>query len=185
MSIKQIEIGKAINFGWKGISKDFWYFVGIAVVFTALASPSFPVGTILGAWLTAGLVTITLSYYSKKTLPFETLFTQIKYFANMLGAQVLISLIVIGGLILLVVPGIYWAIKYQFAGFFIVDKNMSITEALHASGEMTKGLKWQLLLLDLAFLGIMILGGMALGVGILVALPIIWLADCHVYKQLS
>ncbi len=191
---KQIEIGKAINFGWEAVKKNFWYFVGLAAVYLLLDSLlsksanhivdlSF-LGIFVGAWLTAGLTRIMLDVYSGKKPPFETLFNQFKYFWRIFGSEILIGLIVVGGLILLIVPGIYWALKYQFVTNLIVDKNMGITEAMGKSGELTKGIKLRLLVFDLALIGVMILGGLALGVGVLIALPIVYLAGIHVYKQL-
>jgi uncharacterized membrane protein len=190
----KIEIGKAVGFGWDSIKKDFWYFVGLAVIYM-LASSILSKSTnhvielgflsiFIGPWLTAGLTRIALDYYGGKKPPFETLFTQLKYFWRILGAQILVGLIVAGGLILLIVPGIYWALKYQFTSNIIVDKDLGILEAMGKSGELTKGIKLQLLLFDLALVGIMILGGLALGVGILVAFPIIFLAGIYVYKKL-
>lgn len=193
--MKQVEIGKAIGFGWDAIKKDFWYFVGLAVIYMLLNSILTRstnhlvnldfLGIFTGAWLTAGLTRIALDYYGGKKPPFEALFTQIKYFWRILGAQILVGLIVAGGLILLIIPGIYWVLKYQFVTNIIVDKNIGILEAFGKSGELTKGIKLQLLLFDLALIGVMILGGLALGVGIFVAFPIVFLAGIYVYKKIS
>lgn len=193
--MKQIEIGKALGFGWESIKKDFWYFVGLAAIYFILNSlPSYEtnthasfniLGLFIGPWLTAGLTRITLDYYGGKKPPFETLFTQLKYFWRIFFSQILVGLIVVGGLILLIVPGIYWALKYQFTTNIIVDKNLGILEAMGESGKLTQGLKLRLLVFDLALIGVMILGGLALGVGILVAFPIVYLAGIYVYKKLT
>ena len=62
---------------------------------------------------------------------------------------------------------------------------MDVIEAFKESGKMTNGHKWNLLLLLLLFLMITILGVMALGVGLLVAAPIVMIAQAYVYKKLS
>lgn len=183
--MKKLAVGKAIGFGWDEVIKNFWVWVGIAFVYSLLTSIPYSVGFLLSPLLFAGLIVITLKCLAGKKPDFNELFSQSKYYLNMLGGEILVGLIVIGGLILLVVPGIYWALKYQLLGFFIVDKNMSIKEAMAECGKVTRGVKLRLLVLDLAFIGILILGGLVFGVGILVALPIIWLADAHVYKQLT
>jgi uncharacterized membrane protein len=95
------------------------------------------------------------------------------------------TLLVVVGFLLLIVPGIYLAIKYQYVQYLIVDKNMDVIEAFKESGKMTNGHKWNLLLLLLLFLMITILGVMALGVGLLVAAPIVMIAQAYVYKKLS
>lgn len=191
--MKKIETGKAISFGWEAIKKDFWYFIGISAIYIILPSLfSYNknwgleiIGTLISTLLIAGFVKIFLEYYKGNKPAFETLFTQTKYFWRILGAQVLVGLIVVGGLILLIVPGIYWALKYQFVINLIVDKDMGITEAMGRSGELTKDIKMPLLVFDLALGGVIILGGIALGVGVFVAVPIVTLAEIYVYKKLS
>lgn len=195
--MKKIETGKAINYGWETIKKDFWYFVAIGAIYMVLNSLSqifakdgeaMPlVGLlqfILGVYLTAGVMRLVLDYFDGKKRPINDLLNQGKYFWNVLGAQLLVGLIVFGGLILLIVPGIYWALKYQFVVNLIIDKDMSISEAMAKSGELTQGVIWQLLGFDLVTLGVLILGALALGVGIFVAVPIIWMADVYVYRHL-
>lgn len=141
-------------------------------------------GIVLSAYLSAGILKIVLSYFDGKILPLSDLFTQVKYFWRILGANILIGLIVFAGIILLIVPGIIWGLKYQFTLNLIVDKDMGISEAMQKSAELTKGVKLQLLGLNLTLVGVMILGFLALGIGILVAVPIVWLADVYVYKKL-
>ena len=111
-------------------------------------------------------------------------FSSSLFFKFLLG-YVLYTLLAVVGFLLLIVPGIYLAIKYQYVQYLIVDKNMDVIEAFKESGKMTNGHKWNLLLLLLLFLMITILGVMALGVGLLVAAPIVMIAQAYVYKKLS
>jgi len=188
------EIKKAVSFGWEGIKKNFWYFVGITFLYLIISSASSIIDRdnegiriidlILSAWVTAGFVKILLDYHANKKDPVSTLFTQTKYFWRMLGATILLGLIIVVGLIFFIIPGIYLALRYQFTINFIVDKDMGIFEAMGESARITSGQKWQLLLFNLAQLGIIILGAMIFGVGIFIAIPIVYLADIHVYKQL-
>jgi len=192
--MKKIDIGAAVQYGWDSIKKDFWYFVGIAVVYSVLTSvPTFRdddlgkfglLGVVLSAWLTAGFLKLVLSYYDGKKLPFSELFTQVKYFWRVLGASILVGLIVLAGFILFIVPGIYLALRLQFTVNLIVDQDLGIIEAMKKSGELTHGVKWSLLLFVLTTIGIIILGAIALGVGIFVAIPIIWLAEIQIYRKL-
>lgn len=189
----QVEIGKAFRYGWDTLKKDFWYFIGISVLYMVITGyPSSRdadggwgiLGLFIGAWLMGGLYRIVLDYVAGKKQEFTTLFTQFKQFWRILLGQLLVMLIVVGGLILLIVPGIYWAIKYQFTILLIVDKDMQIMEALRASGEMTKGLTGQFFLFGIVTIGVGILGLICLGIGIFVALPVIWLAWVWVYRSL-
>jgi len=89
------------------------------------------------------------------------------------------------GLIFLIVPGLYLALKYQFAPILVVDEKMGVMDAIKKSGEMTKGKLMDLFLLSLALLFINILGVLALGIGLLVSSPLSMLAYARVYRQLS
>ena len=88
------------------------------------------------------------------------------------------------GLILLIIPGIYLAIKYQFFSFLIVDKNMGIMESFKKSEEMTQGVKMNLLLFSLALAGINILGALVFLVGLIVTIPTTVMATVYVYRKL-
>jgi uncharacterized membrane protein len=189
--MKKIEIGKAFSFGWEGIKKDLWYFVGLALVVTILGNiwngknHLGIIGLLVSSWLAAGSIKIALNYFDGKKLPFNNLFIQTKYFWRMLGSSLLLFLIVFVGLIFLIVPGIYLALRFFFTKTLIVDRDLGIIEAMKESAKMTEGIKWQLLVFCLAIIGTMILGAVALGVGIFVAIPIIWLADVYVYRKIS
>jgi uncharacterized membrane protein YesL len=60
------------------------------------------------------------------------------------GTSLLLFLIVLGGLILLIVPGVIFALKYGQAPFIVIDKDLSGREALRESAELTQGMKKKL-----------------------------------------
>jgi len=99
-------------------------------------------------------------------------------------AAILYGLIVLGGLILFIIPGIIWAIQFRFYALLIVDKKLGPIEALKASSRMTRGVKWQLLGLVIVLFLIQILGFLALIVGLFVTVPLAELAVIYVYEKL-
>jgi uncharacterized membrane protein len=193
MSSKNIDISKSIKYGWESVKKDLWYFVGItlvvtlvSIIFNSKGVPAFWViiGYLVVTWLTVGYLKIALEYKQGHKLPFSDLFNQYKYFWRFLGASVLIGIIVVLGFIALIIPGIYFALKYQFVLNLIVDKDMGVLEAMQKSAKMTKGIKMPLLGFNIVCGGVLVLGFLALGVGILVAQPVICLADVYIYRKL-
>lgn len=195
METRTIDTGKAISYGWEAVKKNFWYFVGLAALVIIIEgifngdqdhqSLSF-LSIFASSWLTAGYLTIVFHYYDNngETLPMSQLFTQLKYFWKVLGASILLCLIICAGFFLLIVPGIYWALKYSMTINLIVDKDMDIIEAMKESANMTNGVKWPLFVFTLTCLGVVILGAICLGVGVFVATPIVWLATAYIYKNL-
>lgn len=97
---------------------------------------------------------------------------------------ILYSLVVLGGLILLIIPGIYFAITYMFAPFLIVDKKMSVSDAFTKSKQMTKGRVWSILLFIVLSVIFTLLGLIVLLVGVIVTAMISGLALIQLYKQL-
>jgi hypothetical protein len=88
-------------------------------------------------------------------------------------------------LLLLVVPGIYFAITYSFVPLLVIDTDLSIGESFKRSAEMTKGHKWKLFGLLLVSILLVMLGLLALVVGVFVAIPVTALAYAHAYRVLS
>lgn len=84
----------------------------------------------------------------------------------------------------LIVPGIYLALRYGFFWYAIVDGRKGIVESFKESARITDGVKWNLLLFVFACIGVMILGALCLGVGMLVAVPVVMLATAHLYRVL-
>ncbi|UMZ74414.1 DUF975 family protein [Natranaerofaba carboxydovora] len=82
------------------------------------------------------------------------------------------------------IPGILLAIKLFFFDYFIVDKDMGIIESLKASFRLTKGRLLKLIVFFLAVVLINFGGILLLGIGLLVTMPISFLATAHVYKKL-
>jgi uncharacterized membrane protein len=189
-----INTGQSIRFGWETTKKNFWFLVGVALVSMIIGNIGSEsrqnngwdlVGFLASTWMTCGTTAIFLAFRRGQKPPFTMLFTTVERYLSVLGATILVLLIIAGGMILLIVPGISWAIKYQFTVPLIIDKKLGVMEAMRRSGEMTKGRKWSLFGFDLTMLGIVILGAICLGVGILVAMPVAGLALIDLYDKLQ
>lgn len=74
---------------------------------------------------------------------------------------------------------------FQFYPFFIVDENAGPIQALRSSKKLVRGSYWRIVLLDIAFFGMSLLGALALGVGLFLAIPTALLAATFVYKKLA
>lgn len=65
----------------------------------------------------------------------------IKFFVT----NLLFILIVAGGFLLFIIPGIIWAIRYQYAMAVNVDEGLSGIAAIKRSGQLTKGHFWEVM----------------------------------------
>lgn len=139
---------------------------------------------LLQLWLLVGLSKICLNITNNKPAGFQDFLIPFKVFIRFLGSWFLFCLIVIGGLILLIIPGFIWALKYMFYPYLILDKGLGSVDAIKASAKLTDGVKWQLA--GFFFLSILmgIIGVLCLVVGVLVAFPVIFIAQALIYRNL-
>lgn len=106
------------------------------------------------------------------------------YFPFLL-THLLFALIVAGGFILLVVPGIVWAVTYGFAPMLCAAEGYDPVEALRESRRLTKGHRRSLLVFGLSCLGLNLLGALAVGIGLFVTVPTTVIASAHVLRRLQ
>ena len=59
------------------------------------------------------------------------------------------TLIIMVGMILLIIPGIVWGLKYSLCLIIALDKKLSPTQAIKLSGKITQGYKAKLFLLSI------------------------------------
>jgi uncharacterized membrane protein len=194
--------GEAIKFGWGKMKKHFWFFVGLLII-TCLIQ-TVPTGIanifkqkvfilylflIVAAWIIQvivkmGVIKIILDIIDKDEASLKALFSRTDLLGRFILGSILYGLIVFAGLILLIVPGIIWAIKYQFFSYLIVDKNLGPLEAIKKSGEITSGNKGKLFWLGILFLLINLAGAICLLIGLLATIPTTMVALAYVYRKL-
>lgn len=100
---------------------------------------------------------------------------------NAVGGFVLKSIIIIGGFLLLIVPGIIFAIRLSFVELLIIDRKMGPIEAIRESWDMTHGHGMTIFLMGLLAIPIVLLGLLALMIGIFVAMVWIYAASTVLY----
>ena len=115
---------------------------------------------------------------------FADLFSCFPLFFKFLFSYILYSLIVCGGYVLLIIPGIIWGIKFWFFDYFVIDKWLGPVEALKKSYGITTGVKWNLFVFFLAVIGINLLGALCLLIGLFVTIPTTMVATAFVYRKL-
>ena len=84
-----------------------------------------------------------------------------------------------------VIPGIIKSYEYSMM-FYIASeyKHLSVIDALNISKEITRGHKWDLFVLDLSFIGWILLGCISLGIGFLWIIPYITMTQINAYHAL-
>lgn len=141
--------------------------------------------TALGIFLGIGQTVLVLNIVAGRKANFSDLFSGGPYFWRVLGASILVSLMVMFGLLLLIVPGIILALMFGQFYNLIVDRNVGVMDSLSISKEITTGNKATLLVLGFVAVGISILGLLACCIGIIFAAPYIQVMVAVAYRKMA
>ena len=107
-------------------------------------------------------------------------------YLNVVKIMLIMELKIMLWLLLLVVPGIIKAYEYSMIPCLLAENpNITTDEAFSLSKQMTTGQKMNLFVLDLSFLGWIILGLICCGIGILFVLPYPEATKAEVYLILK
>lgn len=190
---------EAIDFGFELAKKNLFFFVGIFLVILLISIVMgalrltlilglvlLPVQVIIDLIVGAGLIYIALKFLDNKKPTYKDLFygNSIESIVNYFLTSFLVGLIVIGGLILLIIPGIYFAFRLKFASYLVIDKKLDPVNAVKASWRMTKGNVWNLFFLGILLGFINLLGLLCLVIGLFITVPLSMLATAFVYRKL-
>lgn len=140
---------------------------------------------VLQAALMLALIRVAMKLYDGEPLAMSTPTVLLQGFGWYLLTGLLFGLIVVGGTLLLVVPGVIWAVQFGLAFFFIAEGGKDPVAALKQSSALTKGSRWPLFGFALAMAGVNLLGVLALGVGLVVTMPLTVLAAVYVFRALQ
>jgi len=197
----------AIQYGWETFKKRPWFFIGAVVIlvllhilnagFTSgvnrlaggtLEEPTFVANLVnlaISALILIGAVAFFLKAHDDPDgVTYAALWHPTSYW-KFFATSLLTSLAVGFGLVLLIVPGLIAMVLLMFSNFLVVDRAMGPLDAIKSSVHMTKDNRLPLLGLVLLNALILIVGVLALGIGLLVAVPIVGLATAYAYRLLG
>jgi len=197
---QRIEISEAFSYGWRQLMKAPapWLIMAVGGVaagsvmgwLSGLTSGS-PGGFLFGlaAFVVTNLVwfvmvRMSLAAVRGDPVTIPEMSDHWDRFVTYLVAGFLYGLGVAFSLVLLIIPGIMFAVAFYFYGFIVVDAGSDPITALKEARALSRGKRWPLFGAGLVAILIHILGLLAFGVGILLAMPVTYLAAGHIYQQL-
>ena len=130
-------------------------------------------------------VTMLRYYHGDKSRAVANLFDEfIGHWRRYLLPSLLHALIVAVGTLLLVVPGIIFALSLSLTPFVAREQpELTAMGCLRRSRQLMKGRKWHLFVLMLTFLGWLLLGILTLGIGMLWVAPYIYQSLVDFYEE--
>ena len=111
----------------------------------------------------------------------KNMFDVFKNYTNAVLANLLVTLIVAAGFVLLIIPGIIFACKLAFVPYLIVDRRMEAVAAVKESWRMTRGHAFKVFLIGFLAFFVGLLGLIVFGVGVIISIIWIRLAFASLY----
>lgn len=201
MKEKGFSIREAISFGWEEMKKNFIFFMAFLILLLSVqmvtrwlfVRPDFDLITQIG--MIIGLIVSTLVGFAvrkvaldaanNQTLSLNNLRQVLPRYLNYFLLQVITSILVFAGFLILIIPGIIWSLQFSMAPYLVIEKDMNPIEALKESSRMTKGRKWRLFVLGLTLALINLAGLLVFIVGIFSTLPTSMVAEAYIYNKLK
>ena len=197
MPSKSIDINAALSFGWQTTLKNWTfllplYFI-IIVISGVLGSLSHDNGrlgalliTVFALIVAANIYHVTVMYADGKAATRSDLWTlPIERLLRYVGSEILIYILIGIGFGFLFVPGAYLALRFSQVKYLVIEQGSGVWQALDESGRLTQGLLWSLLGLYVVEFGIIVAGLLFFMIGAFIAIPVVYLANAHVYRQLT
>ena len=142
--------------------------------------------TLLGVVLNVGASLYHLGIRRGEEMPFVTLFDGFAFVGKIILLFIVQYIFILLWTFLLVIPGIVAAYRYRFAMLNLCENpEIGVMEALSMSKAQTLGFKWQLFVLDLSFLGWMLLCGLTLGILSIWVQPYILQTNVGYFQQIK
>ncbi len=191
---------EAIGFGWKNLGKFFWYsalFSGYGIIVSLLKNPlqaqfSFAGSLIFYLLCYAampvigiGTVTLLLKVVSGENTRFSDIFSKSGLYFKYLITQMITTAMFFGGALFLLLPGVILGLELSQAEYLVVDQGLGPIEAIRRSSVITRGQKKKLLWFAFLRFGVIVLGLLAIILGLLAAVPVIQIASVYVYTKLN
>ncbi len=154
---------------------------GIFILYSILGALALsnPVsGLLLGGPVIAGYYIVIRQLRQQQAAEVGDFFRGFDKFVPLLILNLLMSLLIFLGFLLLIIPGIYLSISYLFSHFFVWFYDVEPSEAIRMSRKMVSGNFMQIFWLCMILAGINMLGVLAFGVGLLVTIPF---SACVIY----
>lgn len=197
MSTLAFQVSEVLSAGWNGFKKN-------ALIMIVLVLISFAVNFVsrlLFGWLPIVLlsaITLALSAYimlstvkaclkivKGETPGWDVLKNDWNSFLAFLGLNLIFSLVLFVSAIFLIFPA-FLALALIFpAQYIIVDKNTTIVNAYKRAADITTKNFFPCLIYILLAFFIVLAGALLFGIGLLVALPIVYISAAEAYSKLE
>ena len=190
ISCRELRARARVSLGGN-IFKPKWLFA-LLFYFIATAILGVAANTIVGVFILTGPIMVGVCSYFIKLIrtgnseeDLGAMFDGFKTgFGDNMVTGILVTIFTFLWSLLFIIPGIVKSYSYAMAFYIRKDHpEYTATEAITKSREMMNGYKGKLFLLDLSFIGWIIVGVLCCGIGTLWVYPYMQMARAHFYEE--
>lgn len=192
MTKQHFSFKEVFMFGWAKTKQHAWFvFLTFIIAFIITSAVKFvPVlDAVVSMMVGLSLVSISILIARGHDFSFSDLYRPllsasrvIKFFVLTLIYAIAVTI----GTILLVIPGIYIAVRFKFFPYVVLEnEHATITDLIKMSYKLTHNHFWVVLAFLIAVTILNILGAMLFVVGLVVTIPVSLFASAHMYNKLK
>jgi len=205
---KTFSIKKLLKAGWKDYKENFKVIIGAGVIMIlvslvgqffgatedslmssyGLASVITVIVGLANVALSMGFIKLMLNIIDNKNASVNDLFHGVrsfKHFILFIILSILVGIVTLAGFIVLIIPGIIISLGLMFAKLSFVDRDMGVIETMKYNWKLTKGHRWWLFVFILVTALFNILGAIVLLIGLIITVPVTYLAHVRLYRMLT
>ncbi len=144
---------------------------GIIIVLSIIPYVGSLAGSLLQTVFVAGIYIVANDIVRNQTPDFNRFFAGFKFAGELILAQLVSGVLILIGVLLLIIPGIYLAISYSFTGFFIIFMNYGFWDAMEWSRRIVTKNFWPVFGFALVMGMINVAGALFCGLGLIFTIP--------------
>ena len=186
-----IQIGSCISRGWALVKANFWLLVGASFVSLLIAGgcgipyigPA--ISLIIGGPMLGGLYALILKKIRGQSATLGDAFVGFSIaFVPLMLAHIVSGSLAMIGFLLLIIPGIYLVIAWQFTLALVIDKKIDFWPAMELSRKVVSRHWWVFFRLLIVNGLIAILGLVCCLVGVFIAIPVGLASMMYAYEDI-
>ncbi len=192
----RIELGIEESFkkGWEGFKLNWQVFVGLGVISIAANSIvrflrggflSNLLQWLIGTYIIVSFIKASFIVLSGAVVSWDVLKNDKNIYLKALGLTFILGIINGIAMALFFFPVLFSLALLFPATYMLVSQNTGVIESIKASFDLTKPNLAQCLLFVVLNAILIFVGVLALGIGVLVAIPVVVIATADIYKKLS
>ncbi|WBL43597.1 hypothetical protein PBT90_02690 [Algoriphagus halophytocola] len=186
-------INQILSKAWEMFKEKALFHIGFMVIivcvqaaFAEYAESFTPIYTIfISPPLICGFYMVANRQSQKEYLEFQNFFDGFKYWWNLVIANLISSILAVLGIILLIVPGVYLLVGYMFCLLFVIFGGFDFWTSMELSRKLVTTNWWKFFTFGLVLLAMNIAGVLCLIVGLLVSIPMTYLAVYVLFEELT